>query len=106
MDDDTKSTMIGVCILIVAMVFLIVVAMNVSKSPVFSTCTTKENLGIIKTIEIVTRSWNAADKLVLTMEKPNPYTEVQWVIDYDGLNYHTGETLYKVCTKYVIEETK
>ena len=51
---------------------------------------TYQRVGIIKNIEIIARSWNANDKMILTMEDGS-----QFVLTYRGENYHSGQILLR-----------
>lgn len=46
-------------------------------------------IGVIKSVEIIARSWNASDKIVLTLDEGQ-----QYIITYRGDNYHSGQILY------------
>ena len=84
---DNSDTKAAVIIAIVSVVLSLIIIFAVASCQVDNNY---HKLGVVKSVEIIARSWNVSDKLVLTLEENQ-----QYIINYDGGNYHSGQTLYE-----------
>jgi hypothetical protein len=61
---------------------------------------TYEKVGTIQSFEIIARSWNTSDKIILTMTDGS-----EFILTYGGQNFHTGQILLRNAEGYYkIEE--